>query len=270
MHEKADYVSTIYASRVFNDGAMRKYLPGEIYKQLRKTIDQGRPLDPSIADIVANGMKRWALDQGATHYTHWFQPMNGFTAEKHTSFVTPLSDETLLMSFSGKELVKGEADASSFPSGGLRATFEARGYTTWDCTSPAFIEDYSLYIPTCFCSYNGEIMDKKTPLLHSMEIISAEAERLDKLLGYNNGRIVAMVGAEQEYFLIDRELFKRRQDLMLCGSTLFGAAPPKGQEMEDHYYGNIKAKVKKFMREVDEELDVYKRQPSWRKKSPYI
>jgi len=246
--------SILYGAKVFNDESMRKYLPEGIYKTLKKTIDQGNPLDPSIADIVANGMKRWALDQGATHYTHWFQPMTGYTAEKHAAFINPQSDGTLLMSFSGKELVKGEPDASSFPTGGLRATFEARGYTTWDCTSPAFIKDHSLYIPTCFCSYTGEVLDKKTPLLRSMEVVSAQAARIDSLLGYQKGRIIAMVGAEQEYFLVDHDLFSQREDLRLCGRTLFGAPAPKGQEMEDHYYGNIGDRIKSFMKEVDEEL----------------
>ena len=254
MSETNETISKLYGSKVFDDESMRKYLPEGIYKTLKKTIDQGKPLDASIADIVANGMKRWALDQGATHYTHWFQPMTGYTAEKHSAFINPQTDGTLLLSFSGKELVKGEPDASSFPTGGLRATFEARGYTTWDCTSPAFIKDYSLYIPTCFCSFTGEVLDKKTPLLRSMEIVSAQAARIDSLLGYQKGRIIPMVGAEQEYFLVDHDLFSEREDLRLCGRTLFGAPAPKGQEMEDHYYGNIGDRIKSFMKEVDEEL----------------
>ena len=254
MSETNDTLSILYGAKVFNDESMRKYLPEGIYKTLKKTIDQGKPLDPSIADIVASGMKRWALDQGATHYTHWFQPMTGYTAEKHSAFINPQLDGTLLLSFSGKELVKGEPDASSFPTGGLRATFEARGYTTWDCTSPAFIKDYSLYIPTCFCSFTGEVLDKKTPLLRSMEVVSAQAARIDSLLGYQKGRIIPMVGAEQEYFLVDHDLFSQREDLRLCGRTLFGAPAPKGQEMEDHYYGNISDRIKAFMKEVDEEL----------------
>jgi len=244
-----------YASSVFNDAAMRKYLPGECYKQLRRTIDRGRPLDPSIADAVANGMKRWAIDKGATHFTHWFQPMTGYTAEKHEGFINPQSDGSVIMSFSGKELVRGESDASSFPSGGLRVTFEARGYTAWDCTSPAFVKDNTLYIPTCFFSFNGEILDKKTPLLRSMEALSTQALRVMKVFGWESeSRVVPMAGAEQEYFLIDHEDYKKRTDLKLCGRTLFGARPPKGQELDDHYYGNIKDKVSSFMRQLDHEL----------------
>ena len=255
MCDNAEQIVETYASKAFNDAAMRKYLPGETYKQLKKTIDLGRSLDPSLADIVANGMKRWALDMGATHYTHWFQPMNGFTAEKHESFISPVSEGGIIMRFSGKELVRGESDASSFPSGGLRATFEARGYTAWDCTSPAFVKDHTLYIPTCFCSFTGEILDKKTPLLRSMETLSAQSVRVLRLMGNTEARrVVAMAGAEQEYFLIDRELFNRRRDLVLCGRTLFGAKPSKGQELDDHYYGNIKESVMDFMREVDNEL----------------
>ncbi len=255
VNDKAEAIIDLYASKAFNDAAMRKYLPGDTYKQLKKTIDLGRPLDASLADIVANGMKRWALDMGATHYTHWFQPMNGYTAEKHDSFINPVSDGGIIMTFSGKELVRGESDASSFPSGGLRATFEARGYTAWDCTSPAFVKDSTLYIPTCFCSFTGEVLDKKTPLLRSMEALSEQSIRVLRLMGDSEARrVVAMAGAEQEYFLIDRELFNRRRDLVLCGRTLFGAKPSKGQEMEDHYYGNIKENVMDFMREVDHEL----------------
>lgn len=256
MNERSEALMSMYASQVFNDGAMRKYLPGDTYKQLKKTIDQGKPMeDPALADVVANGLKRWALDQGATHYTHWFQPMTGTTAEKHDSFISPQQDGTILMRFSGKELVRGEGDASSFPSGGLRVTFEARGYTAWDCTSPAFVKDDTLYIPTCFCSWSGEVLDKKTPLLRSMESLNRQAIRVLRALGdQETQRVIPMAGAEQEYFLVDRNMFSQRQDLMLCGRTLFGAKPPKGQELDDHYYGNIKERVRDFMREVDNEL----------------
>ncbi|MBQ2866661.1 MAG: glutamine synthetase III [Clostridia bacterium] len=255
MNEIADKLMTSYASAVFNETAMRKYLPGETYKQLKKTIDNGKPLDPALADIVANGLKRWALDQGATHYTHWFQPMTGFTAEKHDSFINPLPDGGIIMSFSGKELVRGESDASSFPSGGLRATFEARGYTIWDCTSPAFVKDETLYIPTCFSSFTGEALDMKTPLLRSMEVINTQSMRIVRAFGDNDTkRVVAMAGAEQEYFLVDKKLASKRLDLITCGRTLFGARPAKGQELDDHYYGNIKDRVMAFMREVDNEL----------------
>jgi len=251
---KGDEMLELYGRDVFSDSAMRKYLPGDTYKQLRKTIDLGRPMDPALADNVANGMKRWALDKGATHYTHWFQPMTGYTAEKHDSFINPRGDG-IILSFSGKELVRGEADASSFPSGGMRATFEARGYTTWDCTSPAFVKNNTLYIPTCFCAFNGEVLDKKTPLLRSMDALDLQAKRVLKCLGYHQvERVVPMAGAEQEYFLVDKEEYVRRRDLMLCGRTLFGAPPPKGQELDDHYYGNIKDRVIAYMREVDQEL----------------
>ena len=256
MHENNVFsVTENYAVNVFDDDAMRKYLPGDTYKQLRKTINEGRNLDPAISDAVANGMKSWALDKGATHFTHWFQPLTGYTAEKHDSFINPQKDGTVIMSFSGKELVRGEADASSFPSGGMRATFEARGYTAWDCTSPAFVKDGTLCIPTCFCSFNGDILDKKTPLLRSMEALSREAVRILRCFGDKEAkRVISMSGAEQEYFLISRELFSRRHDLMLCGRTLFGARPPKGQELYDHYYGSIKENVSEYMRQVDKEL----------------
>jgi glutamine synthetase len=206
MNERSTEVLNNYASSVFNDGAMRRYLPGDTYKQLKKIIDQGRPMeDPALADIVANGLKRWALDQGATHYTHWFQPLTGSTAEKHDSFINPVGDGTIIMSFSGKELIRGEGDASSFPNGGLRVTFEARGYTAWDCTSPAFVKDDTLYIPTCFYSFNGEVLDKKTPLLRSMEAIERQALRVLRLLGDQEARrVLAMTGAEQEYFIVDK------------------------------------------------------------------
>ena len=256
MNERSTEVLNNYASRVFNDGAMRRYLPGDTYKQLKKIIDQGRPMeDPALADIVANGLKRWALDQGATHYTHWFQPLTGSTAEKHDSFINPLGDGTIIMSFSGKELIRGEGDASSFPNGGLRVTFEARGYTAWDCTSPAFVKDDTLYIPTCFYSFNGEVLDKKTPLLRSMEAIERQALRVLRLLGDTDARrVLAMTGAEQEYFIVDKSQLAQRLDLALCGRTLFGAKPPKGQEMDDHYYGNIKDRIMNYMRAVDDEL----------------
>ncbi len=254
MNDRAEALIEMYASKVFNDGAMRKYLPGETYKQLAHTINRGKPLEPELADIVANGLKRWALDQGATHYTHWFQPMTGMTAEKHDSFINPQPDGTVLMSFSGKELIKGEGDASSFPSGGIRTTFEARGYTAWDCTSPAFVKDKTLYIPTCFCSFTGETLDKKTPLLRSMEALSKHGVRVAKALGLEAERIISVAGAEQEYFLVDKELYSKRLDLMLCGRTLFGARTPKGQELDDHYYGNIKERVMDFMRQADNEL----------------
>lgn len=248
-------IEEIYAENVFNDSAMRKYLPGDTYKTLKKTIDSGYELDASIADIVANGMKQWALALGATHYTHWFQPMTGTTAEKHDSFINPMGDGSVLMTFSGKELIRGESDASSFPSGGLRVTFEARGYTAWDCTSPAFIKENTLCIPTCFCSYTGEVLDKKTPLLRSMEILSNAGTRVVNALGFDKAaRVVPMAGAEQEYFLIDKSLFLKRRDLLLCGRTLMGARSQKGQELDDHYYGNMRDRVLSYMREVDEIL----------------
>ncbi|GAE90240.1 glutamine synthetase III [Acetivibrio straminisolvens] len=248
-------LTEVFGSNVFNDAAMRERLPKPAYKALKKTIDEGTPLDRDIAEIVANAMKDWAIDKGATHYTHWFQPMTGITAEKHDSFISPTPDGKVIMEFSGKELIKGESDASSFPSGGLRATFEARGYTAWDCTSPAFVKDNTLYIPTIFCSYNGEVLDKKTPLLRSMEALSIQALRILRLLGNTTAKkVITTVGAEQEYFLIDKKLHDRRKDLIYTGRTLFGAMPPKGQEMEDHYYGTIKERVSNFMKELDREL----------------
>jgi glutamine synthetase len=244
-----------FASNVFSDMATRTRLPKNIYKMLRKTIDEGLPLDPTVADIVANAMKDWAIEKGATHFTHWFQPMTGITAEKHDSFISPTPDGRIIMEFSGKELIKGEPDASSFPSGGLRATFEARGYTAWDCTSPAFIKDNTLCIPTAFCSYTGEALDKKTPLLRSMQALSKQAVRILQLLGNTKAtRVTTTVGPEQEYFIIDKKLYEKRLDLMLTGRTLFGAKPPKGQELEDHYFGNLKERIAKFMAEVDQEL----------------
>jgi len=249
----------IYGSNVFNDAVMKERLPKPVYKTLKKTIDEGLPLDPSIADVVANAMKEWAEEKGATHFTHWFQPMTGSTAEKHESFVSPQPDGRALTEFSGKELIKGEPDASSFPSGGLRATFEARGYTAWDCTSPAFIREnaglVTLCIPTVFCSYTGEVLDKKTPLLRSMEALSREALRVLRLFGNTTStRVVSTVGPEQEYFLIDKKFFEKRMDLVLTGRTLFGARPPKGQEMEDHYFGSIRERIAGFMKELNTEL----------------
>ncbi len=247
-------LSGIYGSNVFNDAVMRERLPKATYKALKKTIDEGLPLTSDVAEVVANAMKDWAIEKGATHFTHWFQPMTGITAEKHDSFISPTSDGKVISEFSGKELIKGEPDASSFPSGGLRATFEARGYTAWDCTSPAFFKDGSLCIPTAFCSYTGEALDKKTPLLRSMEALSKQAIRILKLFGNTTAtRVTATVGAEQEYFLIDKELYDLRKDLIYTGRTLFGSKPPKGQELEDHYFGSLKERISAFMKELDEE-----------------
>ena len=247
-------VPEIFGTLVFNDAMMKKYLPEQIYISLKNTASKGERLDPHIADEVAKGMRDWALSKGATHFTHWFQPMTGSTAEKHDSFVRPVSESEITMEFSGKNLIAGEADASSFPSGGLRATFEARGYSAWDPTSPAFIKDKTLCIPTAFCSYRGESLDKKTPLLRSQEAIDRQARRLLKLFGIETRRVVANVGAEQEYFLIDNEVWSKRPDLLYCGRTLFGAMPPKGQDMDGHYYGQIKPRVHAFMQELDVEL----------------
>jgi len=248
-------IPELFGSNVFNDKEMRKRLSSEIYESLYSTIEQHMELDIKIANEVANAMKEWAIERGATHYTHWFQPMTGITAEKHDSFISPSSDGGVIMDFSGKELIKGESDASSFPSGGIRATFEARGYTAWDPTSYAFIKDDSLCIPTIFCSYTGEMLDKKTPLLKSIELISDESLRLVKLFGYEDvKRVIPTVGAEQEYFLVDKKLYDKRKDLIFTGRTLFGAMAPKGQEMEDHYFGVIKPRVKAYMKELDEEL----------------
>jgi glutamine synthetase len=248
-------LENLFASNVFNDAVQRARLPKTTYKALRKTIDEGLPLDPNVADIVANAMKDWAIEKGATHFTHWFQPMTGITAEKHDSFISPTPDGRILMEFSGKELIKGEPDASSFPSGGLRATFEARGYTAWDATSPAFYKNNTLYIPTAFASYTGEALDKKTPLLRSMEALSKQAVRVLKVLGSTAvTKVTTTVGPEQEYFVIDKALYDKRKDLILTGRTLFGAKPPKGQELEDHYFGILKERIAAFMLEVDEEL----------------
>ena len=248
-------IPALYGSLVFNDKVMRNKLPKDMYKALRKTIENGTHLELDVANSVAVAMKEWAVENGATHYTHWFQPMTGFTAEKHDSFITPVGDGEVIMDFSGKELVKGEPDASSFPSGGLRATFEARGYTAWDPTSPAFIKDGTLYIPTAFCSYSGEALDKKTPLLRSMETLNTEAVKMLKLLGNETvTSISTTIGPEQEYFLVDKDLYKKRKDLVFCGRTLFGAPAPKGQEMEDHYFGSLKPKVAAYMNDLDVEL----------------
>ena len=247
-------VPEIFGSMVFNDATMKERIPKATYKALKKTIDLGEPLDISVANVVANAMKDWAVEKGCTHYTHWFQPMTGVTAEKHDSFIDPVGDGTAIMEFGGKELVKGEPDASSFPSGGIRATFEARGYTAWDPTSPAFIRDTTLYIPTAFCSYTGEALDKKTPLLRSMEVLSNAACRTLKLFGKDVKKVTSTVGPEQEYFLVDKEYFDQRKDLIFTGRTLFGAAAPKGQELDDHYFGALKTRVKDFMADLDVEL----------------
>ncbi len=251
-------VPEMFGSLVFNDAAMQEYLPKGTYKALKKTIEEGKPLDIEVANVVAHSMKEWALAKGATHYTHWFQPMTGITAEKHDSFITPAPGGKVIMEFSGKELIKGEPDASSFPSGGIRATFEARGYTAWDPTSYAFIKDGSLCIPTAFCSYTGDILDKKTPLLRSMEVINQQALRILRLFGDTTTvKVETTVGPEQEYFLVDKEVYKKRKDLIYCGRTLFGARPPKGQELDDHYFGTIKPRVSAYMKELDETLWKY-------------
>ena len=255
-------VAEIFGENVFNDSAMQARLPKKVYMELKKTIQQGKELEASVADVVAHEMKEWAIEQGATHYSHWFQPLTGATAEKHDAFISaPKADGNILMEFSGKELIKGESDASSFPSGGLRATFEARGYTAWDCTSPAFVKKDPtgtgaiLYIPTAFCSYTGEALDQKTPLLRSMEAINKQALRLIRLFGNTTSqKVTPSVGAEQEYFLVDREKYLQRKDLVFTGRTLFGAMPPKGQEMDDHYFGAIRERIALFMKDVNKEL----------------
>lgn len=245
----------IYASDVFNDEVMQQRLPKKVYESLKATIQTGSDLDPQIADVVASAMKDWAVEKGATHFAHWFHPLTGATAEKHDSFLSPQSDRSAVLEFSGKNLVVGEPDASSFPSGGLRDTFEARGYTTWDPTSPAFVRDGSLYIPTIFISYNGYVLDKKTPLLRSMALVDKEAQRILRLFGdKETKRVIPSMGAEQEYFLVDAELFKKREDLVICGRTLFGAPAPKGQEFSDHYFGAINTRVAEFMKDADETL----------------
>ena len=251
----AQSIPEMYGSLVFNDKVMRSKLPKDMYKAIKKTIENGTHLELDVANSVAVAMKEWATENGATHYTHWFQPMTNVTAEKHDSFISPTGDGQVIMDFSGKELVKGEPDASSFPSGGLRATFEARGYTAWDPTSPAFIKDKTLYIPTAFCSYSGEALDKKTPLLRSMDVLNKEAVRILHILGNKEVRhIDTTVGPEQEYFLVDKDLYKKRKDLIFCGRTLLGASAPKGQEMEDHYFGALKPRVAAYMHDLDEEL----------------
>jgi glutamine synthetase len=248
-------ITDIFGSNVFSESVMKEKLPKEIYRALKKTIHDGKPLDISVANTIANAMRDWAIEKGATHYTHWFQPMTGITAEKHDSFITPTDDGHIIMEFSGKELIKGEPDASSFPSGGLRDTCEARGYTAWDPTSCAFVKDNTLCIPTAFCSFTGEALDKKTPLLRSMEAISVEALRILRLFGNTSAkRVVTTVGAEQEYFLIDKEYYDQRKDLIYCGRTLFGAPAPKGQDLGDHYFGALKPRVAAYMKELDEEL----------------
>lgn len=257
--EDREPVTSIFGSNVFSEAVMRERLPKNVYKAMKRNIDQGERLDASIADIVANAMKDWAIEKGATHYCHWFQPMTGVTAEKHDSFISPTADGRTIMKFSGKELIQGESDASSFPSGGLRATFEARGYTAWDCTSPVFVKEtgdnVTLYIPGAFCSHNSEALDKKTPLLRSIDALSNQAVRVLRALGKSNcNRVLGTLGAEQEYFLVDAEFVRRRIDLVLAGRTLFGAASPKGQEMEDHYYGALHERVACFMSELNTEL----------------
>ena len=253
-------VEEIFGEDVFNDTVMKERLPKNVYKELRRVIEEGAELKLVVADVVANAMKDWAMEKGATHYTHWFQPLTGVTAEKHDSFISaPNASGKVLMEFSGKELIKGEPDASSFPSGGLRATFEARGYTAWDCTSPAFIKrsaaGATLCIPTAFCSYTGEALDRKTPLLKSMEAINTQALRILRLFGNTTSkRVTTSVGAEQEYFLVDRDKYLKRKDLIFTGRTLFGAMPPKGQELEDHYFGTIRERIGGFMKDINEEL----------------
>ena len=248
-------IPEIFGSMVFNAEVMRQRLPENVYKRLKDIIDNGGEMEPEIADAVAAAMKDWAIEKGATHYTHWFQPMTGITAEKHDSFLTIAKDGGIIMDFSGKRLIKGEPDASSFPSGGLRATFEARGYTAWDPTSYAFVKDGSLCIPTVFCSYSGEVLYKKTPLMRSTEAVCKQALRIVRLFGdTETKKVFATAGAEQEYFLIDRKQYERRKDLVITGRTLFGSNPPKGQEMEDHYFGALRPRVFEFMKDLDNEL----------------
>ncbi|MBO5363242.1 MAG: glutamine synthetase III, partial [Clostridia bacterium] len=248
------HIPEIFGENVFNDGVMRSTLPSEVYKSLRKTIDEGKTIDMNIADSVANAMKDWALSKGATHYTHWFQPLTNLTAEKHDSFIEPVGGDAVIMQLTGKSLIVGEPDASSFPSGGSRATSAARGYTAWDPTSPAFVKEGTLYIPTIFVSYTGETLDKKAPLLKSMTAIDREAKRLLKLFGLEPQKVNTTVGPEQEYFLVDEKVWEKRQDLVLTGRTLFGAPAPRGQELEDHYFGTLKPRVAAFMKDLDETL----------------
>ena len=251
MHTVSDY----FGSLVFDDRVMRAKLPSDVYASLKRTIDEGASLDAHVADAVATAMRDWAVEHGATHFTHWFQPLTGITAEKHESFISPSPDGGVIMEFSGKELIQGEPDASSFPSGGLRATFEARGYTAWDPTSYAFIKGHTLCIPTAFCSYSGEALDKKTPLLRSMQALNKQALRVLRLFGNEDVKCVhPCVGPEQEYFLIDKAMYEKRKDLVFCGRTLFGAKPPKGQELDDHYFGAIKPRVEAYMEELNTEL----------------
>jgi len=259
MSDSFETISELFGANVFNDAVMRERLPKDVYKSIKKTIDGSEPLDAEIANVVANAMKDWAVEKGATHFTHWFQPMTGLTAEKHDAFISPTADGKVIMEFSGKELIKGEPDASSFPSGGLRATFEARGYTAWDCTSPVFIKEdgknLSLYIPCAFCSYTGHALDKKTPLLRSMDVLNKQAMRVLRALGNKTSkRVISTCGAEQEYFLVDRSFYERRLDLVLAGRTLFGAPSPRGQEMDDHYFGTLHERVASFMHELNIEL----------------
>ncbi|NLH15908.1 MAG: glutamine synthetase type III [Phycisphaerae bacterium] len=258
MSRSCEKVTDIFGMNVFSDATMRERLPRNIYKLFRETIDERKPLDLSVANVIANAMKDWAIEKGATHFCHWFQPMTGLTAEKHDAFISPTSDGRTIMEFSGKELIKGEPDASSFPSGGLRATFEARGYTAWDCTSPVFVKEdgnnITLYIPCAFCSYTGEALDKKTPLLKSMEALDKQATRVLHLLGTKTRHVTATLGPEQEYFLVDRSFYEKRLDLVLTGRTLFGAPSPRGQEMEDHYFGTLHERVANFMYEINHEL----------------
>ena len=244
-------IPEMFGSKVFNDNTMKQRLPKDTYKALKQTISQGKSLDPTVAGVVANAMKDWAVELGATHFTHWFQPMTGITAEKHDSFISPTPEGGVIMEFSGKELIKGEPDASSFPSGGLRATFEARGYTAWDATSYAFIKDGTLCIPTAFCSYSGEALDKKTPLLRSMEAVNKQAMRIMNLFGRDAKSVKTTVGPEQEYFLIDESMYRARKDLRYTGRTLYGAKPPKGQELDDHYFGALKPRICAYMHDLD-------------------
>ena len=255
MSERKNNIPELFGCMVFNEEQMRQRLPESVFEKLQQCLAQGISLDRPIATEIAAAMKDWAIEKGATHYTHWFQPMTGFTAEKHDSFIAPSGKDNIIMELSGKELSRGEADASSFPSGGLRATFEARGYTAWDPTSYAFVKDRTLYIPTIFCSYSGDTLDKKTPLLRSMKLLDRQCVRILRLFGNTEVQhVVPQVGPEQEYFLIDKKLYNQREDLKFCGRTLFGAKPPKGQELDDHYYGAIKPRVAAFMHELDMEL----------------